>query len=356
MGQWLEMEMPPTPTEDYDPLYSWLVHITKVEGVKLLVFMNEASRFVVCVKKPSLELAISEILFKTLQETMLADNINAEVIERYIASCGEYEDFYKISQKQIPLLKIAVIDASVCIELKNESMAASLAASGLLEKPAKEDPNQESFRPANKFYSLLERYDLPIRRGKAFDLTVRLELLGEDAIRKIRVSANMSFLQLHFVLQNAFNWQNFHLHSFRMYDKGTRTYTRRPAVELLMRRRSFLDDLEAELSSKVKLWKYLPRFKKIHYFYDFGDNWHHRITVDQVIENCTDELPMLLSGQGAAPIEDLGGPQGFADFLSIINDPKDKDYEYFRELVEEESWGPFDFDQVAEDVKNSLIL
>ncbi|MBR4146230.1 MAG: hypothetical protein IKU06_12345, partial [Lachnospiraceae bacterium] len=86
------------------------------------------------------------------------------------------------------------------------------------------------------------------------------------------------------------------------------------------------------------------------YNYDFGDNWHIKITSS---ENCTDlvgsgritqaELdranvkcrevyrPVLIASDGEMLVDDVGGIHGFSDFLQNINpelkglDPDEKE-------------------------------
>ena len=78
----------------------------------------------------------------------------------------------------------------------------------------------------------------------------------------------------------------------------------------------------------VKLCDYLPMYNKILYRYDYGDDWHHYIEVENIIEDCGDSLPILLSGDGDAPPEDVGGAGGFAEFLEVMADPGHEDYEH----------------------------
>jgi hypothetical protein len=111
---------------------------------------------------------------------------------------------------------------------------------------------------------------------------------------------------------------------------------------------------DAKLTANIKLSEYLLQYKKILYCYDYGDDWRHYIEIDKVIEGCTDELPLLLSGEGDAPPEDVGGAGGFAEFIRIINDPDDKDYEFNSNRAKRQFWKPFDFETVKGAVKRSL--
>ena len=58
------------------------------------------------------------------------------------------------------------------------------------------------------------------------------------------------------------------------------------------------------------------------YVYDFGDNWQHRVTFEDLV--AIDPAPRTASciaGARACPPEDVGGTPGYARFLEIIADP-----------------------------------
>jgi hypothetical protein len=61
--------------------------------------------------------------------------------------------------------------------------------------------------------------------------------------------------------------------------------------------------------------------KTIRYLYDFGDDWQHVIKLERWFENTdTAGMPFLLEASGRCPPEDVGGPGGYAAFLTAIAD------------------------------------
>ena len=76
--------------------------------------------------------------------------------------------------------------------------------------------------------------------------------------------------------------------------------------------------------------------------------------VDELFSWRAKELPVLLSGEGDAPPEDVGDPGGFADFLEVIADPEHEDYEHLTEWAKSQWWKPFDFEAVARRVSGRL--
>ena len=75
------------------------------------------------------------------------------------------------------------------------------------------------------------------------------------------------------------------------------------------------------------------------YTYDYGDNWRHDVIVEEVRDGAPDrEYPAVVDGARRCPPEDVGGPDGFMDFLEAVLDPA---HEQRRDMVR---WydGPFD--------------
>ena len=58
------------------------------------------------------------------------------------------------------------------------------------------------------------------------------------------------------------------------------------------------------------------------YVYDFGDDWQHRVIVEDVIDaKPGTDYPIFIDGARTAPPEDVGGVWGYEDFLEAIKDP-----------------------------------
>jgi len=105
-------------------------------------------------------------------------------------------------------------------------------------------------------------------------------------------------------------------------------------------------------ASRFFLTDYMFKYQKILYIYDYGDGWLHQIEVENFIPEYYEALPILLSGEGDSPPEDIGGAGGFAEFLEIINNPKHEEYENMKNWVKDQEWEPFCFEKTARMVKN----
>lgn len=175
---------------------------------------------------------------------------------------------------------------------------------------------------------------------RAFELVVTLDLEVYKAIRRIIVSENMPFNEFHRVLQFLFKWENRHLHDFTVYDGD------RPISRLV----PFVEDLEydenAVLAEGHILGELFPRYTKMVYTYDMGDNWKHEIRLVRTIEGHGVESPFLLEASGQSPPEDVGGVGGFVNFRNILLDPSHPEHAAMKEwarywtleLSDELSW------------------
>jgi hypothetical protein len=136
---------------------------------------------------------------------------------------------------------------------------------------------------------------------------------------------------LHEYIQAAFGWWNYHLHQFEI--DGVRYGPPEPADMNL--------ELESEDETKAVLSDLLPKSKKKArwvYEYDFGDGWRHEIVFEgHPPQEKGQKYPVCVEGGRACPPEDVGGPWGYADYLTALADPEHEQHDELRE------WrGPFD--------------
>lgn len=173
---------------------------------------------------------------------------------------------------------------------------------------------------------------------------LKVELQGSEPLiwRRIQVPGNITLDMLHSVLQLCMDWEDQHLHQF-LIDKSCYSIpenddlwqTSRPQDE----RRFTLH----QLADKIR-----PRFQ---YIYDFGDDWIHQISVEEVLPAQKDSTAaVLLAGERACPPEDIGGIHRYNHLVEILNDPEHEEYGEIADLLELELFEPeqFDEDDIAE--------
>jgi hypothetical protein len=165
-----------------------------------------------------------------------------------------------------------------------------------------------------------------------FRLKIKLRNVQPPVWRRLEVPGNVTFAKLHRILQVALGWTDSHLHEFVV---GKR-HIGLPDDE-------FRDDVANE--TRVRLEDVASAKTKFAYWYDFGDNWWHDITVERVGPPETSaEYPRLLAGANSAPPEDVGGVGGYEEFLEAVADPKHPEH---KELL---TWAGGAFDPEAFDL------
>lgn len=167
-------------------------------------------------------------------------------------------------------------------------------------------------------------------------LTIRLDDVEPEVVRRIEVPTDIRLADLHTVIQVVMGWEDYHLYAFRVGRRLTWGIRDRDWPED--------DTRSAKSATLAELLAHLKRTKTFQYLYDFGDDWLHTIKLDAVAEADPETAyPRLLEARGACPPEDCGGPWGYAEYLDAIADPDHEDHE---EMI---AWRGPDFDPAAVD-------
>ncbi|MFQ5855753.1 MAG: plasmid pRiA4b ORF-3 family protein [Anaerolineae bacterium] len=160
----------------------------------------------------------------------------------------------------------------------------------------------------------------------------KVVLIGVDPPiwRRIQVPASYTFWDLHVAIQDAMGWWDYHLHEFEVINPATGDRDRIgiPSDE-------FTPELEWLAGWEIPISAYFsPENPNALYTYDFGDDWHHSVTLERILPRDPDvDYPRCLSGERACPPEDCGGVYGYADFLEAIQDPQHEEHHPMLEWV-----------------------
>jgi hypothetical protein len=164
-------------------------------------------------------------------------------------------------------------------------------------------------------------------KTKIFELEIVLEEVQPLVRRGVQVPGEVSLAVLHEVVQSAVGWTNSHLHEF----------------EIAGRRYGLPDpdwgDRDVVDEAKGTLFRLVGQGDRFSYVYDFGDSWNHQISVEKILSPESGvRYPRCVSGQGACPPEDVGGPWGYEEFQAVLADPAHPEH------AERLDWvgGPFD--------------
>jgi hypothetical protein len=167
---------------------------------------------------------------------------------------------------------------------------------------------------------------------------LRLEIAYIEPLiwRRIAVRSSMNLKALHKIIQAAMGWLDYHLWEFT-------TDERRYGILIP-------DDPDwnrrINNATSTKLSTLLATgVTQFGYMYDFGDNWEHRIIVEDIKPAVAGEpYPSFLGGERRCPPEDCGGPPGYFEFIESIASKRGKKA---KEALE---WygGPYDPEDIDE--------
>lgn len=176
---------------------------------------------------------------------------------------------------------------------------------------------------------------------QALQLRITLLNVKPPVRRRVLVSANLTFLQLHNVIQAAMGWEDCHMHEFEVGKQRIGTSSKED---------SFFGGEPALSESRHRLGETLANHKKFRYWYDFGDDWWHEITIEKRLDAMPDDQhARLIDGENACPPEDCGGPWAYAELCAALADPAHAEHE---EMLD---WIGDDFDPKAFDLETSAM-
>ena len=155
-------------------------------------------------------------------------------------------------------------------------------------------------------------------------IELKIELLGTSnptVWRQIKVSPEITFHQLHEIIQAAFGWKSSHLYQFS--ENGFRDLI---SIGSPRDEEGVING--AVVSASPLLFRMYngsmfdkERAPKLRYIYDFGDSWEHEISVLD-FDRTPGVKTELVDGGGACPPEDCGGIPGFQDLKICLKTGK----------------------------------
>jgi Plasmid pRiA4b ORF-3-like protein len=169
-----------------------------------------------------------------------------------------------------------------------------------------------------------------VERNVTWSWQLKIELLDvvPTVWRRLIVPETIKLPKLHRVFQAALGWTNSHLHEFVI--DGARYSEPDPDFDEELQHDERNIVLHEALGMDARCFDYV---------YDFGDDWHHAVLVED--QHMSVNPPTSIrcdDGENACPPEDVGGALRYADFLAAIADPTHEEHDVFRDW----SGGRFD--------------
>ena len=146
--------------------------------------------------------------------------------------------------------------------------------------------------------------------------------------RRIQVPEDYTFWDLHVAIQDAFGWADYHLHEFEIQQP-----TSKEKIKIGIPDEDFGREILPDWKQKISDYFNLKN-NSADYTYDFGDDWLHRILLEEILPSKKNiNYPRCINGKRAGPPEDCGGIWGYEEFLDAIKNPKHEQYREMREWI-----------------------
>ncbi|KAL9548580.1 hypothetical protein MBANPS3_005614 [Mucor bainieri] len=159
-----------------------------------------------------------------------------------------------------------------------------------------------------------------------YQVEIALDYIRPKVYRTVLVPSNTPLETFHRIVIKAMKWQNSHVH--QIYANGS-------YKNLVERKMNEDGDMVFDYGGR-KLWSLLKKPKdKFVYLYDLGDNWHHTITLKDIVP--VDEskaYPVCIEGANACPPDDCGGACAYMSCLEALADPSHPSHSDAADMIE----------------------
>ena len=337
---------------EIDPLFEWTANLTVINRRKTLVVVHAASRcaFILYGLTAKNKTELPELVLTGIRRLLESEYVRPEIIDQYLKDLGQ-----EVSLQANSSRKTVASCNKACerVEMFSELLQTDELYQQRIQLWLNDDMlgNGKYLMAYEALLGLLrERYGENIRSCRALELEVTLDL-HTPCKRRIIVPENLNFYQLHNVLQECFAWKDCHLHQF-VVDVNADGYPTR----IIQPQWDEIEDLpgvQVQDSLEVTLKDVFADRKRIVYEYDFGDGWIHAVDLCRVIDDCKNPYPQCIMAVGDAPMEDCGGPDGFAHIMEVLNNPKHPEHKEISEWVQSTWWQPLDVKRINAFIKDA---
>lgn len=324
-------------------LTAWQANLVNIDRRKAIVLMNNATRYPVVIYRPRPKdfARMKGLIREAIIVALRMEGICETVIDRYMAAAGEIEFSKTTNRSMIARLNRTVYEVDAMQDCLDESTLIqryiSISAGRLLQGSSSND----YFVPIKKMIECLESYLDEDGNGicqsvldvELYQLRVQIEIEGFDIWRRVLVPSVLSFLHLHDVIQTVFDWHGYHLHMFKARRQGSKVKQIVMGEDLETLQWFDVDSCDILDERFTALKDIFPDHEEVTYTYDFGDSWNHTITLEKTVRSNAFEVTYL-DGRGERPPEDVGGIGGYMEYIRVMADDTDPEYENMKAWAE----------------------
>jgi len=341
-----------------ESIFCWHANLLTMNRRKAIVLMNDSSRYSIILYglKAKHMKKINEIIIEAIRDTWLAEGIRPEIIEAYL-SAGKNFAFSATKDRSMVARLNKACDH---VYFYSHHIVTDSLGQPTVDKKCNKlivgNVDKSYSKPNENLYKDLQSFSGDsIFNKEALLLHIQLRLDNHNVWRKVIVPKHIDFPDLHQTIQNAFGWQDYHLHEFNVYPIDVHVeeiFEQKPIINLVCNDDAFDYDygVPMKLTVNQTVMEYLPCI--LTYNYDFGDDWRHVITVEKVIENYEQNYAVCVEAKGNTPPENVGGDGGYDEFLAILENPEHPDYVHTKSWGDSQGFASFDLELVNRRLKH----
>lgn len=304
--------------EKVDKTNTWYAHTLKIKRRNCVIFMHTASHF--CMVLWGLKAVdYKKLDFKEqLGNLLQAYYVDSDVISAYLYDCGDITIAKNTDRSATAQLNRMVIELKYFLNALDNSTLLQTHITKSLNRRLFSLNGEYVYPDENFFENLKKIYQVPLYNARMLHLKITLDYPDYEISREIQLPYDYSFYGLHKVIQCCFNWQNYHLYDFSVYDN------RELLFRIVSEDEEEYDDIPVMRDVECNVYEVLAKHLDVQYTYDMGDYWEHKIELLEIVEEHENVIPTCLKVTGKAPPEDCGGIGGYQELLERIADG-DKD-------------------------------
>lgn len=174
---------------------------------------------------------------------------------------------------------------------------------------------------------------------------IELDEIKPKIWREFQFHPDVTFHQLHKIIQVVMGWENCHLYEFHVNER---------VIGLPAPSFEHMEDREVLNARRESVQKHVYEESAFFtYVYDFGDDWRHTVTLIKIDSSTSDPAPLCLDGARSCPQEDVGGVLGHQHMLEVLFTPNHPERDQFIGWVRE-GYAPEHFS--CEEVNLELLM
>ena len=180
----------------------------------------------------------------------------------------------------------------------------------------------------------------PVERG--YDVKVRMKDMRPIHWRDLIIPENITFYELDDILKTLWGFNGHHLSMFIIRSDNIH----------------IMDDTVADACMEMNYFDsrttiindFFDKYKKITYWYDFGDDWTFDIEIKKAVDYDLDYVTIKRFKGKYDPIEDCKGIYGLSEVIYYAEHPDEADDSYFSDLTD--YLNEFDMEYAQDRLKN----